>query len=94
MIAATTCTALASRPFETMQPNGGCGNRRGCDVAHPIAGGDLRTVTVTKSLHEQGSAIGVDRGACPCPADGDIGGAGINSIGAERFQMGDDALAG
>lgn len=51
---------------------------------------DLRAIAKPKRLGEPGAVVGIDRGAGAGAGDGDIGGAGIDGVGAERLQMGDN----
>lgn len=53
---------------------------------------DLLAVANAERGSEGGAAVGVDTGMLPGAADGDIDGAGVDRVGAERFHVRHDAL--
>lgn len=57
-----------------------------------VDGTDLCAVAQSERLGEGCPTVGIDGGVGSGAADGDIGGAGIDDVGAERLQMGDHAL--
>lgn len=63
---------------------------------HPVSidRPDLRAVTQPKRIEQLWSAIGIDGGAGASTADGDIGGGGIDGVGAKTLQMGKYPLGG
>lgn len=53
-----------------------------------------RKRAMAKGLGEACAAVGVDARARPGPADGDVGGGGIDGVGAEALQMRHDPITG
>lgn len=50
-------------------------------------GPDLRAIAQAEGPGEAGAAVGIEGGMGPRAADGDIGGAGINGVGAEALHV-------